>query len=85
MGNGRLALRYLDPEGYYDLIEKVSKKEEKEKAYIQGVIDLLKNKLKANIEGDIKGRAKHFYSIYRKMKYQSKSFEEIYDLMAVKF
>lgn len=80
-----IALRYLDPEGYYDLIEKVSKKRREREAYIQGVIDLLKNKLaEANIEGDIKGRAKHFYSIYRKMKYQSKSFEEIYDLMAVR-
>lgn len=80
-----IALRYLDPEGYYELVEKVSKKRKEREAYIKGVIDLLRNRLaEANIDGDIKGRAKHFYSIYRKMKYQNRSFEEIYDLMAVR-
>ncbi len=80
-----IALRYLDPEGYYELVEKVSKKRKEREAYIQGVIDLLRSRLaEASIDGDIKGRAKHFYSIYRKMKYQNRSFEEIYDLMAVR-
>ena len=67
-----IALRYLDPEGYYELVEKVSKKRKEREAYIQGVIDLLRSRLaEASIDGDIKGRAKHFYSIYRKMKYQN--------------
>ena len=80
-----IALRYLDPEGYYELVEKVSKKRKEREEYIQKVISLIKEKLGiSNVECDIYGRAKHFYSIYRKMHYQNKSFEELYDLMAVR-
>lgn len=80
-----IALRYLDPEGYYELVEKVSKKRKEREAYIGGVIKDLKDKMDDSaISGEIKGRAKHFYSIYKKMHYQNKSFEEIYDLMAVR-
>ncbi|SHH14060.1 RelA/SpoT family protein [Tepidibacter thalassicus] len=80
-----IALRYLDPEGYYDLVEKVAKKRREREEYIKKVINILREKFKgANIECDIYGRPKHFYSIYRKMHYQNKSFEEIYDLMAVR-
>lgn len=80
-----IALRYIDPQGYYELVDKVSKKRREREAYIEGVINLLNERIsEASIDGDIKGRAKHFYSIYRKMKYQNKAFEEIYDLMAVR-
>ncbi|SHJ87470.1 RelA/SpoT family protein [Tepidibacter formicigenes] len=80
-----IALRYLDPEGYYELVEKVSKKRKEREADIKNVINILKEKFEgSNIECDIYGRPKHFYSIYRKMNYQNKSFEEIYDLMAVR-
>ena len=80
-----LALRYLDPDGYRELTEKVSLKRQEREKYIESVIEQIEVKLEENdITCDIKGRAKHFYSIYKKMKYQDKTFEEIYDLMAVR-
>ena len=79
------SLRYIDPKGYYDLVEKVAAKRREREAYIQDVIQTLKEKMaEANIEGEIEGRPKHFYSIYRKMYMQHKSFEEIYDLLAIR-
>jgi GTP pyrophosphokinase len=80
-----LSLRYIDPEGYYDLVDKVSKKRKEREAYIKSVIDALKEKLdEMNIESEISGRPKNFYSIYRKMVYQNKTFEQIYDLTAIR-
>ncbi len=80
-----LCLRYVDPEGYYDLVEKVAKKRREREAYINNVITELKNNLdNLDIEYEIFGRPKHFYSIYKKMVYQHKSFEEIFDLTAVR-
>ncbi len=79
------SLRYLDPEGYYDLVEKVAKKRQEREDYINEVIEQLKKTLVSlNIEYEISGRSKHFYSIYRKMVYQHKSFEEIFDLTAIR-
>ncbi|WFD09255.1 RelA/SpoT family protein [Tepidibacter hydrothermalis] len=80
-----IGLRYLDMPGYYELVEKVAKKRKEREAYITKVIDILEERFeKSSIKCDIYGRPKHFYSIYRKMHYQNKSFEEIYDLMAVR-
>lgn len=80
-----LALRYLDPEGYYDLVDKIARKKAERDEYIQKVISEIREKLDdSSIEADITGRAKHFYSIYKKMKSQNKEFEEIFDLMAVR-
>ncbi|WP_197051356.1 RelA/SpoT family protein [Caloranaerobacter azorensis] len=80
-----LALRYLDPEGYYDLVEKVSMKRREREKYINTVIEILSKKLEEmGIKSEINGRPKHFYSIYRKMVYQNKTFEQIYDLTAIR-
>ncbi|RBP68341.1 GTP pyrophosphokinase [Alkalibaculum bacchi] len=80
-----LALRYLAEETYYDLVHKVSSKRKEREEYIEQVIDSLKQRLqKAEIESDIYGRPKHFYSIYRKMYQQNKTFDQIYDLIAVR-
>ena len=80
-----LSLRYLDPEGYYDLVDKVSKRRKEREAYIQRIIDEIDEKLKEmNISRDISGRPKSFYSIYKKMVYQNKSFEQIFDLTAIR-
>jgi len=80
-----LALRYLDPDAYYDLVEKVATKRRQREEYINQVISTLKVKLaETGIDATVDGRPKHFYSIYRKMKYQGKTFEQIYDLMAVR-
>lgn len=62
-----LSLRYLDPQGYFDLTEKVSKKRQERESYVEEVIDTLIKKLQDNeIHCEIKGRAKNFYSIYKK-------------------
>lgn len=80
-----IALRYIDPDAYYDLVEKIAHKKGERDEYINSVIGHIHEKLEeANITADITGRAKHFYSIYRKMKNQNKEFDEIFDLMAVR-
>lgn len=80
-----ISLRYLDEKGYYDLVSKVAQKREVREKYIRDVINVLKETLEeVGIEADIQGRPKHFYSIYRKMYQQNRSFEEIYDLIAVR-
>ena len=77
-----LCLRYIDPEGYYDLVDKVAQKRQDREEFINNLIDKLKDKLSEfSIENEITGRPKHFYSIYKKMKDQNKSFEEIFDFM----
>ncbi|MCT4605401.1 MAG: bifunctional (p)ppGpp synthetase/guanosine-3',5'-bis(diphosphate) 3'-pyrophosphohydrolase [Marinisporobacter sp.] len=80
-----LCLRYIDPEGYYDLVEKVAKKKREREEYINQVIrELMKAVRNVKIKCEINGRSKHFYSIYRKMVYRHKTFEEIFDLTAVR-
>jgi len=80
-----LALRYIDPKGYYDLVEKVAKKRKEREEYINYVIETLKNKnLEMGIEAQIEGRPKNFYSIYKKMVQQNKTFEQIFDLTAIR-
>ncbi|MBC3804712.1 RelA/SpoT family protein [Acetobacterium fimetarium] len=80
-----LALKYLDPEGYYDLVHKIKIKKSAREAYIADVIKILSREIeKVGTNAEIYGRSKHFYSIYRKMKNQHRSFDEIYDLIAVR-
>lgn len=80
-----IALKYLDPEAYYNLVEKVSERKEKREEAIKQVIDEIKEALEdLRIHYDIMGRSKHFYSIYKKMKYQHKQLDEIFDLTAVR-
>ena len=80
-----LCLRYLDPEGYQNLIVKVGMKRAEREENIRTVIDTLSDKLKEmNIHYEIDGRPKHFYSIYRKMVLQHKPFEQIFDLIAIR-
>ena len=80
-----LSLRYLDPEGYYDLVEKINKKRSEREKEINEIIKRISLELdKQELHYDISGRPKNFYSIYKKMKGKSKSFESIYDLIAVR-
>ena len=80
-----LCLRYLEPETYYDLVENVKQKRKERQAFIDEAIEQIKTKLdEAHIKAEINGRAKHFYSIYRKMKRDNKSLSEIYDLSAIR-
>ena len=79
-----LALRYLDEEMYYTIAEKVALRKKEREAFIDDVKQKLDEKLKgAEIDAKIEGRAKHFYSIYKKMQ-KGKDFEEIYDLFAIR-
>ena len=80
-----LCLRYLEPEAYYTLVEEVKHKRKERQEFIRESIEQIREKLEAaGIKAEIKGRAKHFYSIYRKMKRDNKSVNEIYDLSAVR-
>ncbi|MGE5591310.1 MAG: RelA/SpoT family protein [Bacillota bacterium] len=80
-----LCLRYLEPEKYHFLTEKVAKKRAEREAYIKNVISTLQERLEAvGIKCTLYGRPKHFYSIYRKMFIQGRDFEDIYDLIAVR-
>lgn len=80
-----LCLRYLKPEEYYDLVNKVQKKRVEREKELNEIIEILKNKLaQAGITADIEGRPKHFYSIYRKMVFKNKTFDQIFDLLAVR-
>ena len=80
-----LSLRYIDPEGYYDLVEKVSKKRDEREDYINGIVHDLEEKIdEMDIDYEISGRPKHFYSIYKKMVYKEKTFEQIFDLTAIR-
>lgn len=80
-----LALRYIDPDGYYDLVDKVSMKRSQREEYIAKIVSLLQEKFnEVNIDCEVYGRPKHFYSIYKKMKNKHKTFEEIFDLTAVR-
>jgi len=80
-----LSLKYIDPIGYYEIVDKISQKQSEREEYISDIIELLQSKLeRLDIESHVEGRAKHFYSIYRKMFMQNKSIDEIYDLFAVR-
>jgi GTP pyrophosphokinase len=80
-----LALRYLNPQQYYRIVHLMAKKRKEREQYIDEVIKVLKEKLTAlDISAELSGRAKHIYSIYKKMVTQNKEFNEIYDLFAVR-
>lgn len=80
-----IALKYLDPDAYYALVEGVQLKKEQREATINKVMDEISEKLEEmKIQFDIMGRSKHFYSIYKKMRYQNKQLDEIFDLTAVR-
>ncbi|MDD7363347.1 MAG: bifunctional (p)ppGpp synthetase/guanosine-3',5'-bis(diphosphate) 3'-pyrophosphohydrolase [Peptoniphilus sp.] len=80
-----LSLRYLDPENYYKLVDMINRRLSEREALIQELIKEVSNQLKRmGIAADITGRPKNFYSIYKKMMKKGKTFEEIYDLQAIR-
>jgi len=80
-----LALRFLDPIAYYEIVESINQKKNERDEYIKDVISSITDKIKElGFEAQVMGRAKHFYSIFRKMYAQNKSIDEIYDLFAVR-
>ncbi|MDO4454881.1 MAG: bifunctional (p)ppGpp synthetase/guanosine-3',5'-bis(diphosphate) 3'-pyrophosphohydrolase [Eubacteriales bacterium] len=80
-----LSLKYLEPEVYRDLVEKIALRKVEREAFVQEIVDNVKEKISAQgIHAEVDGRAKHFFSIYKKMVNQDKTLDQIYDLFAVR-
>ena len=80
-----LALKYLEPDVYKELSEGIKATRAEREAFISGITEEVEKHLKeAGIEAEISGRAKHFFSIYRKMVNQHKTLDQIYDLFAIR-
>lgn len=80
-----LCLRYIDPEGYQSLTQKVGMRRAEREESIRLVMQQLGQKIEElGIHYDIDGRPKHFYSIYKKMVLQNKPFDQIFDLIAIR-
>ena len=80
-----LSLKYLEPEAYYHLVKNVNMRREERQAFVDTIVEDVRRKIEdAGIEGEVSGRIKHFFSIYKKMVNQHKTLEQIYDLFAVR-
>ncbi|MCR5387896.1 MAG: bifunctional (p)ppGpp synthetase/guanosine-3',5'-bis(diphosphate) 3'-pyrophosphohydrolase [Lachnospiraceae bacterium] len=80
-----LALKYLEPEAYFDLVKKIAMRRAVRDEYIQGLVkDVRQDIIDAGIEASVEGRSKHFFSIYKKMVSKGKTIDQIYDLFAIR-
>ena len=80
-----LCLKYLDPEAYEYLLYNISERLSERKEFVNGIVEEIRALMKHdNVEGEVFGRPKHFYSIYKKMKNKGKTLDQIYDLTAVR-
>ena len=80
-----LSMKYLYPEAYYDLVGKISLKKTVRDNYVNSLVENVRKQIEeAGINADISGRAKHFFSIYKKMVNQNKTLDQIYDLFAIR-
>ena len=80
-----LSLKYLKPDVYYDLVDKVSIRKSEREKYVEDICENVRDAIKAaGIEGEVNGRVKHFFSIYKKMRNQNKTLDQIYDLFAIR-
>ena len=80
-----LSLKYLQPDVYYELAEKISLKKDVRESFVRNIVDEVQAQFQtAGIEARVEGRVKHFFSIYKKMVNQNKTLDQIYDLFAVR-
>ena len=80
-----LSFMYLDPEAYRDLVQKVNQRRVERESYINELMEIMRRQLAEHgYKGEVKGRPKHFYSIHQKMLKQGISFDDIYDLIAIR-
>ncbi len=80
-----LSLKYLDPIAFAEIKTNIKQKKGEREEYLHDIMEVLRENLKRmNIEGEVTGRAKHFYSIFRKMYTQNKTIDQLYDLFAVR-
>jgi GTP pyrophosphokinase len=80
-----LSFRYLEQQIYYDLASKVTKKKQERESDVEQVKEIILGKLAEHgIRGDVSGRSKHLYSIFRKMESRNVDIDQIYDLIAIR-
>ena len=80
-----LCLKYLDPESYEFLVYNISERLSERKDFVNQIVEEIKGLMAGDgIKGEVFGRPKHFYSIYKKMKNKGKTIDQIYDLTAVR-
>ncbi len=80
-----LSFKYLHPEEYHDIVTGLDKKREERLKFIEKIQIDLENEIKdQGIKAEVTGRAKHLYSIYRKMQRDNKNLDQIYDLFALR-
>ena len=80
-----LALKYSQPEVFYDLVKQINARKTEREEFVQQIVDEVSAHMEnANIEAEVNGRVKHFFSIYKKMVNQDKTVDQIYDLFAVR-
>ena len=80
-----LAFSYLHPESYDDIVQRIRRKRKERETFVAEVREILERELeRVDIHADISGRPKHVYSIWKKMEESAKTFDEIYDLIAIR-
>ena len=80
-----LALKYSKPDTFDDLVNQINARKTEREEFVQHIVDEVSEHMKnANIDAEVKGRVKHFFSIYKKMVNQDKTVDQIYDLFAVR-
>ena len=80
-----LALKYYQPEVFYDLVKQINDRKTEREEFVQQIVDEVASHMKnADIQAEVYGRVKHFFSIYKKMVNQDKTVDQVYDLFAVR-
>ena len=80
-----LSLKYSQPEVFYDLVQQINARKTEREEFVQQIVEEVSEHMKnAKIKAEVKGRVKHFFSLYKKMVNQDKTVDQVYDLFAVR-